>query len=49
VLWGPLGIVLATPITGILALLASYFSLTRPVANLLSGQTVRRASTEKTD
>jgi AI-2 transport protein TqsA len=49
VLWGPLGIVLATPITGILALLASYFSLTRPVSNLLSGQTVRRASTEKAD
>ncbi len=34
VLWGPLEIVLATPITGILALLASDSSLTRPVANL---------------
>lgn len=49
VLWGPLGIVLATPITGILALLASYSPLTQPIANLLSGQTVRHASTKKTD
>ena len=49
VLWGPLGIVMATPITGILALLASYSSVTRPVANLLSGQTVWREPTERTD
>lgn len=49
VLWGPLGIVLATPITGILALLASYSPLTQPVANLLSGHTVRHASTKEAD
>jgi uncharacterized membrane protein len=32
-----------------MALLASYSSLTRPVANLLSGQTVRRAPAERTE
>ena len=38
VLWGPLGILLATPITGILALLLSNLSLTRPLARVLAGQ-----------
>jgi len=36
VLWGPLGVLLATPITGILALLASYSPLTRPIARLVA-------------
>ena len=38
VLWGPLGILLATPITGVLALLSSYLSITRPIANVLAGK-----------
>jgi AI-2 transport protein TqsA len=37
VLWGPLGVLLATPITGILALLSSYLSITRPLASILTG------------
>jgi AI-2 transport protein TqsA len=36
-LWGPLGVLLATPITGILALLSSYLSITRPLASILTG------------
>ncbi|WP_462321429.1 AI-2E family transporter [Halochromatium sp.] len=36
VLWGPLGVLLATPITGILTLLASYSPLTRPIARLVA-------------
>jgi predicted PurR-regulated permease PerM len=38
VLWGPMGILLATPVTGILALLASYSPLTEPIATVLSGK-----------
>lgn len=38
VLWGPIGVLLATPITGVLALLSSYLSLTRPIANVLAGK-----------
>jgi AI-2 transport protein TqsA len=38
VLWGPIGVLLATPITGVLALLSSYLPLTRPIANVLAGK-----------
>ena len=37
-LWGPIRILMATPVTGILALLTSYSPLTRPIATVLSGK-----------
>jgi AI-2 transport protein TqsA len=42
VLWGPMGILLATPMTGILALLASYTPVARPIASVLAGKTMSR-------
>jgi AI-2 transport protein TqsA len=41
VLWGTLGILLATPLTGILALLLSNLPATRPLARLLAGTTAQ--------
>jgi AI-2 transport protein TqsA len=38
VLWGPLGILLAAPITSATAMLLSQLEITRPVANLLRGE-----------
>lgn len=47
VLWGPIGMLLAIPITSVLAMLSSRMEITRPVANLLSGNI--GATRSKTD
>lgn len=44
VLWGPMGVLLATPITGVLTLLLSYAPATRPIANLLAGTSAQPAT-----
>jgi AI-2 transport protein TqsA len=38
VLWGPMGILLAVPITSALVLLSSQLEITQPIADLLTGQ-----------
>ena len=38
VLWGPLGVLLATPITSVLVVLLGHLPITRPIANLFAGR-----------